>query len=203
MKQFVEHILKENYDECLSKSLINCHTKGLHSIMLIDKPEQRVRLFVTDKTHNMWTNKTINKDMSIAIHPHHCNVTLVHLDGQLFNKMYRFGDTSNFKLNTYSWQSPILGRDGHFRWQRNDYLSFLRDENLKLLKSRYMNANELHTVYIPKNSITSWVVIEGRENEESEPYCYSLNDLTKFDSSELYQKPTKKEFNRVIKLLNL
>ena len=205
MKDLISHVLKENYEECRSKSLINCHTKGLHSIMLIDKPEQRIRLFVTDSTHDLWKNSTINNKMSIAIHPHHCNLTIIQLDGVIDNLNYKLSETKGTSVITYLWKSGVLNEDGKFIkcYSANDKLLTISKETLYPGDKKYLKANDLHTVYVDKKAIASWIIIEGKEDINYQPYAYSLNNLEKFKSNGLYKKPTKKEFDKIINLLNI
>jgi len=205
MRNFIEHILKENYEECRSKSLINCHTKGLHSIMLIDKPEQRVRLFVTDSTHDLWKNSDINDKMSIAIHPHHCNLTIIPLNNIIHNLNYELSKTKGTPVTLFKWESGIINKKGKFIKCLIQDAKLLNGNREKLYpnESKYLKANDLHTVYVDKKAVASWLIIEGKEDKNYQPYAYSLNNLEKFNSNGLYKKPTKKEFNKIINLLNI
>lgn len=205
MKNFIKHILKENYEECRSKSLLNCHTKGLHSIMLIDKPEQRVRIFVTDRTHDLWRNLHIAYKMSIAIHPHHCNLTIISLDNIVHNLNYKLSKFKGTPVITYMWESGIINDNGKFIkcHTANNKLLTKSHEKLYPGESKYLKASDLHTIFVSKNQIASWLIIEGKEDKNYKPYAYSLNDLDNFNSKGLYKKPTKKEFNKIINLLNI
>src|SRR6478752_10393471 len=98
MKHLISHLIKNYLEEIVNKSLLHCHCKGLHSIMLLESPGKTIRLFISTPQSEMYKNlpETFNyekatgeslfhsKKMSIAFHPHHCNVTLHVINGCIF-----------------------------------------------------------------------------------------------------------------------
>lgn len=55
MKHLVRHAIKNDLDGIVARSLRNCHTKGLNSIVLLrDGKKSAVRLFVAHRDHDLW-----------------------------------------------------------------------------------------------------------------------------------------------------
>ena len=57
------------------KGLWNCHTKGLHSIVLDETDSLLTRVFFTTHEHDLWKNEYENP-RSIAIHGHHVDIKI-------------------------------------------------------------------------------------------------------------------------------
>ena len=59
-------------------ALMDCHVKGLLSIMLQDEPGNRIRMFYAMPDHQLYQRAgALNPAMTLAVHPHHCDITLV------------------------------------------------------------------------------------------------------------------------------
>lgn len=205
----VEHLVRHRIDAITNQSYLNCHVTGLHSIMLIDTPGQRVRLFYADTNHELWRNEPTRfkeKGLAIGFHPHHCDLTLKVVQGKVLNWVVtEIPNTQSTNrpliLNRYLHESAItqkgkisfslISRDHHFTTKRLAVIG----ETIAIR----LGANELHTVAVPEGESAAWLVMEGREDAEYDPFCYSNTDLEKVDFSKLYQKPTTRD---VIKILN-
>lgn len=89
MKDLIQHLWSENREEIVERSLRNCHAHNLDSIMLLDTPGRRIRLFVAHPGHDLWRNKPDEfkrgEKLSIAFHAHHCNITIKVITGALGN----------------------------------------------------------------------------------------------------------------------
>jgi hypothetical protein len=193
MKELITHLLKSNSKEIVDKSFLNCHVKGLHSIMLIDCPEKTVRMYITDNTHKMYKN--YSEPHTLSYHPHHCELTLHCVYGELTN--------IGMKI-----ENEHTGNDCHYydRWLYSSLISngkmgFVKDgSDLLRQKSSItlgvgdmisMQASDIHTVACPKGEWSAWMVYEGKENKNYVPYAWSNSDLSKIDNKGLYKKPTK------------
>jgi hypothetical protein len=172
-----------------SKSIRNCHAKGLHSILFDDTPGARLRCFIAMSDHDMYNNRD-GYPLSIAIHPHHCDVRLIPIFGEMCNMTpvyrYQLEDCVYYK---YKYDSPITGKQGKFtrvqQWSTKGCSLYL--SNKLLSHPIAMKAKEEHTVYVPEGRSAAWYVQEGDEDATYCNYCWSNTDLTKFDFSPLYQ----------------
>ena len=62
----------------------------------------------------------------------------------------------------------------------------------------YMDADEIHTIYVPKDEEAAWLVFEGKEDANYKPLVYSNHDLSNFNFDALYKKPTKDELRHLL-----
>lgn len=179
MKKLIRHLLQENEEEIVAKSFLNCHVEGLHSIMLLNSPSKTIRLYITDTNHKLTTN-------NLAIHPHHCNVTLHQIYGNMINCNYAV-EQGGIVYNKFEFSSGITGSLGFKK---------IGTEKLKLEKAYVLSpgdcvtlpAETLHTVECAKDKVSAWFVYEGRENPEYKPLCYSTKDEIVTDKNLLYIK---------------
>jgi len=199
MKNLIKHLVRENIDTIVDRSLLNCHATGLHSIMLIEKPEQTIRMFYTHDNHTLWKNNTVS-DFSLAIHSHHCNITLMQLFGRSFN-IDATKVSKGFELDTYLYQSEILtGKQGFTKKDKINVEFGIREVNEEGIA---LKADQLHTVYVPEGDKTAWIVVEGREDPNYDSLCYSNTDLTVPTLEQLYIKPSKEEILEHLAEMNL
>lgn len=183
MKGLLNHLLRQNWETILKKSLKNCHVRGLHSIMLIDSPGQTVRLYIAGRDHEMAGD-------NLALHPHHCNLTLEVVRGKINNIIYRTGRGDGYTRGKWLYQSQITTGKMGFT------LIDAADRSLCLDSSKHlrhgdvigMNASTIHTVKVDEGQVAAWFVYEGMEDTNYEPYCWANKDLSKFDTTGLYQK---------------
>lgn len=190
MKALVQHLIREQLPRITAGSLLNCHVVGLHSIMLLDTPEQRIRLFIASKEHELYKN-TPDTLGSLAAHPHHCNITLHCIMGGFTNLRYK--EVDNFLQNeveyvAYAYQSAILMGVGSFapaglrRSVRFDYETPIERGDVLALA-----ANVIHSVYVPRGREAAWFVYEGKEDATYTSLSYSDQDLTAASFDRLYQ----------------
>lgn len=195
MKVLIKHLLDNNIDEIVAKSYLNCHCIGLHSIMLLDSPEKTIRMYITTENHEMYED--IN--LPIAIHPHHCNLTLYCIKGEIFNYNFIKDDVYGTESKIWYYNSKIS--DGEMRFTKIGTTKII-EMDTELLKKRdsiLLEAKQLHTIKVEKGKINAWLVFEGREDKSYIPLCYTNTDLNNVDSSKLYIKPTIKEIKNLIK----
>lgn len=176
-------------DVLLEKSLINCHCLGMDSLVLKEGPNM-IRMFVARPEHTLWKNNpAADARFSVAMHRHHCDVTLQPITGEIYNVVMsgRPHDslTTTKLLRSYKYTSHILeGEKAGFKPVDDDglYIS-LRTERLTV--PRYMSADELHSVYVPARTAAAWYVWEGKENDRHNNVVYT-NDyhIERLDFSE-------------------
>jgi hypothetical protein len=89
-------------------------------------------------------------------------------------------------MGSWKYQSPILSPDrkGHFTSIDMRPLPITVGQ-YKLDQPTYMQADRMHSVFVPKGQTAAWFIWEGEENAKHNPICYSDTDLTDFDFSQL------------------
>jgi hypothetical protein len=182
-------------------SLVNCHVRGVDSIMFDDTPGKRIRVFVAGENHELCTNEPpFLFAMSAAIHPHHCNVTLDPHSGPIYNVIaYPSEGRAErvVKFLEFKFQSAINNAQGSFvltgQWKTLGAQSKLMTEPV------HMKANVLHTMWSPKGAKSAWFVYEHEEDTNYSNVAYSNWNLEKFSFQDFY-KPMSEDYLR--KLLN-
>lgn len=193
MKTLIRHLWRNNRDEIVARSCRNCHCRGLNSIMLIDKPGARVRIFFATENHELDQNGllTMGKHgLSVAFHPHHCNVTLHCIMGMFMN--WRVAPYNNeeehLTLTKFRYASKLAGASrASFQKLEEAKLCFCVSQWLRPGESEAMKATDLHTVNVETGQRAAWFVYEGQENPDYQPICYSNAALDEMDFGHLYQ----------------
>lgn len=186
----VHHLWRCNREEIVANSLANCHVPGLHSLVLLNRPTHRIRMFVATKFHQLYAN-TGAGPLSLGFHPHHCDITLERVAGELENLTLSedmAGVAVTARLSTFRFRSKILGHDPGFEpvsgpeWYWIEPTSL--DHESPTLELR---AADRHSVWVRKGGQAAWLVYEGAEDANFQPLCYSNQDLTRFDFKNLYE----------------
>ncbi len=165
------------------KNLLNCHSVGTHSFPISFEGNLYKRVFYAEATHNLWK---VNP-LEIAIHPHHVDIKITVLDGELYNCLY--GKSNHGKWwNRFIWDSVILNGTGGFKKDGHEKLKLISKTGYKKGESFVMKACELHTVFVKKNKKAVWFIEEEVPTCEYFPVNYSNTDLTKWSSAGLYQE---------------
>ena len=196
----IKHYLHTNRAEIVKKSLLNCHIAGLHSIMLLDCPGKTIRIYITDPDHQL------NTANGIALHPHHCSLTLDVVYGELGNSIFKIDNDNAFggvEYNRFIYESHINTGQMGFKLDGSDYLRVQKYKRLRTGDSCFMKASEIHTVSCPVNTSNAWIVYEGKNNPNYKPYAWSNKDLTKESSEGLYLKPNFYDIERLLWSVNL
>jgi hypothetical protein len=186
MRELIRHLWHNNREHVLRSSYMNCHARGLHSIMLLDDPGKRIRLFVTDRSHKCW-----KADEAIGYHAHHCAITIQAVHGWLENIVVGDADgpVQLQELGRYEYTSPIVSglTSGQFKRVGTTLFKGRKTELLRN-SSVEMRASEIHTVRVPRKEIAAWLVYEGREDPNYKPITWSRTDLEHFDWTGMYRR---------------
>lgn len=213
----ISHLLKNNLDEILRRSLLNCHVPGLHSIVFLESPGKTIRMFIADKDHELYKNeppfdRLERKDpMSLAFHSHHCNITIEMVQGSMTNYTITAGQggLDTFELYAYQYISKINNGKGGFERR---YIPIVKpifeiESSIQLsnpndygISSLYLRAHELHTVYVDRGRTAAWFVYEGLESADYQEECYSNDPNLEEDWTDegLYQPMEKKDLIRLL-----
>lgn len=162
------------------KNYLNCHTIGLHSFPIeLSNKGLFKRIFYANTNHHMW------KPIELAIHPHHVDIKITVLEGELFNPIYEL-DNNGDTFKKFLWNSHILNGKGGFEYLGKQGLKQV--SNIKYSKGEmvYMKACEMHTVQIEKGKICVWLIEESMPTCDYFPINYSKNDLENWDTTGLY-----------------
>ena len=176
------------------KSLLDCHSKGLHSFPVSFDNGLYKRIFYAEPSHLLWKIEPIE----IAIHPHHVDIKITVLDGTLYNCLYE-KDENGQVFNTYQWDSVILNGKGGFRLLGSDKLYLTSKNGYTVGETIFMKACELHTVFVEKGNKCAWLIEEEIPTCEYFPINYSNSDLTKWTSKGLYRECSERTKNKYIK----
>lgn len=183
LKSYLQHQLGRALRGEITNGLHNCHVEGLDSIMFHAEPGNRVRMFVTaDGVHDLWRNKALNYShhLSLAIHPHHCDVRFVGIHGDVRNHVYAVVPDPAGLLQEMDYTSGVLHGTGVLTpTGRRGTGILIREERLNTNPA--MVANEMHTISAP-NGHCAWLVIEGQEDPAYKSVCWTNAyepDLTK------------------------
>jgi hypothetical protein len=204
MKHYIKHIIQNNLQEVVEKSLLNCHIIGLHSIMISDASDRMIRLYIADKGHQLHKNLPINYEngLSVGFHSHHCDLSLHCIKGKIFNWVVEEADTG-FELTKYNYSSKITSDEMGFTNTGKSYLTttsevWITEENMLT-----MGAKQIHTVGCDKDSFNAWLVYQGKEDKTYTSYCWSNANLEKEKGENLYLKPTETQVLELLRKCDL
>jgi hypothetical protein len=187
---------EDDIEAIAAKSIINCHALGVDSILFADTPSARVRAFIANPYHTLWRNYgSHGHSLSVALHPHHCDVVLKRIFGTIWN-IKPVGAIAGRRFSAHKYVSPIT--TGHGSFVRadpgDDILGRLTYTEMNH-QSISMKASEEHTIYVPHGSSAAWWVCEGDDDPNYNGLCYSDDDLERFDFAPLY-KPMSVDYLR-------
>lgn len=198
----LKHLVKDNFQDIVESSYLNCHVKGVHSYMLIDYPGRSVRVFYATAQHDLGKNiaAAVNRSsnaepMSVAFHSHRRNLTLEVIQGTLTN-ITAFEDDGCYDpqiLNKFKYESRIL--DGKMKFVKKGKGKLANKGPQKLNKGDYLHlpAQYFHTVAVDPYTTCAWLVFEGAEDPGYTSECYSNADLENISDEGLYIKPTEQQ----------
>lgn len=173
--ELLRHVVQTDPTRVASKSYLNCHVKGMHSVMLVDCPGALVRMFIATPDHEMWKNTPGNSGevMSLGYHAHRTELTLHLARGRMSNIIgqvpvgwYQINNTR--QVSAYRYVSKIMDREGGGKFEKQDNISLLMEghvNNMSPGDTAYMPADMLHTVYVPRGEAAAWFVYEGKEDK--------------------------------------
>lgn len=167
----VLNLLQQASDEDLMLSRKNCHIKGLHSIVLYkDKFDRLLRLYLTDRKHQMGNNMKDNLVINLGVHNHRYDLQLTSVHGKALNITYRITDnrSSNLRADCYKFYDKDT-------FEKQDRV-FLKKGKVTLIDNIFMDKNTPHTVYVPYGNTASWLVQEGFEMRDH-TMLYTNSDL--------------------------
>lgn len=214
MRALIEHLWRTNRAEIVAGSRRNCHVTGVHSVMLSHVPGRTIRFYLADWYHTLWQNTLVNgQRMSVAFHPHHCELTLHTVLGSFCNwsiseamqdDRFRHSPQPAYQLSRYLFDSKLQGGKGDFTLEETSVgLEHYGDDKVKEGESLYLPAHRIHTVRVQKEERAAWLVYEGAGDPDYRPICYSNADLRGFNPEGLYQPTEEAEVRRWLRIAGL
>lgn len=202
--------MKINEALLFERSLLNCHTKGLHSFIFEENKGFLTRLFVTDSSHDLWKNhcglRALSWDeLSIAVHPHHVNIKVSPVYGEIWNVLLTKEKCNAYPINLfkYIYNSQILNERGGFEKIDNEDI-YIKDYIPLSFPNYYnMKSSDLHTVFVERGKITAWIIEESLTTSSYDNITYSNADLTKWTPEGLYIKPTEQQIREILNTVNI
>lgn len=183
--------------------------------MIHESPGQTIRLYVAEAGHDLDNNYPDESgkpttSQTLSFHPHHCNLTLIPIMGQVMNWTARkfcnrcdAGREDFFNARKYLYQSKINA----------GFIKFVEVDDVRLITMStdvitpctavHMPADLIHTVACPKDRTSAWFVLEGKEDVSYQPVCYSTSRPDQHNYDNLYKKCTEKDVRRILKLADL
>jgi hypothetical protein len=123
----------------------------------------------------------------VAIHPHHVDIKITVLEGELFNPIYKIDCGGEGDLyQKFKWSSIIKNGTGGFEKLGYERLTEISRKSYTTGQSFTMQACEMHTVFINKGEICVWLIEESVPTCEYFPINYSPYNLTKWSPLGLY-----------------
>ena len=184
----------------ISASLINCHAAGMDSIVFKESAPM-IRAFVARPEHNLWMNTTtLESNLSVAIHMHRQDITMVPIFGEIANVHPDFR-YNHFLFHAYQYDSQILDGKGGFGSVNENIRAGLIA--MPLLMPTFLGGSVFHTVYVPKGQSAAWLICEGAKNAGYSSVCFT-NDgaLEQADFSQLYQPMTQERLAEDMALIS-
>lgn len=198
----IRHLWENNREEVLGSSFMHCHVGGLHSVVLLDQPGKRIRLFVAAYGHQLWKNSAASEQLSLGYHRHHCDLRLVGVRGHFVNRTASLagggGWRCDLRLNRYEYGSRLLGAKAGFRLLGHDTFTGQGHALISPGDCVAMRAQDIHTVYVDEGCVAAWLVFEGAEDPEYRPVTWSNDDLTTWSAGGLYEPMTEEQAERCL-----
>jgi hypothetical protein len=201
MKILVQGLVQNNLAEIVANSYLNCHVRGMHSIVLYTSPGDSLRLFVATPDHELHLNRRTSLG-SLAAHAHHCDVTLQCNTGFFVNLDYAL-DRYIGEFKPFQYQSHIHTGKGGFISVKGASAYPTDHKLVKAGETLALKARDIHSVSVVRGQGASWFVREDAEDPGYVPLAYSTQDLTQSKWEGLYQRPTAEQVLELLQSVGL
>lgn len=160
------------------KGIRDCHVPGLHSIVLREGHDGLLtRVYLAERDHKLNFNGTPNKNMTLGIHGHRTGIRITGLLGVMVNHTYEThpGGNGAFEIERCTYDSKIKGGSGTLIRGEQTTLYRADSTELRPWSRTWMEASELHTVWVPMGLRASWLIDEYPADAAHDPSCYTMN----------------------------
>lgn len=184
------------------KSLMDCHTPGVDSIVLYDGDDGMIRFFVAHEfCHGLGHLYNEEGHFTIGVHNHKYEIAKIALDNPFINVTTRCVppsyDGPKQSMYEYGFRSAL--KTGEIGVERYGLLDVAAMEPDLILPGQcvVMDPSDLHTVMASGGFTTSWMVIEGPE-VVIDPLIYSPRDDLALSKVGLYRPMNEDQARRAI-----
>ena len=207
-----------DFKKIAERSCKNCHAKNVTSIMLEERPQYEMRVFLAEDQHELWCNNPLGAPhipMSIGFHNHWGEVSLLRLRGEVYNVSAWFPnpdgaiaienggngfDIVQLMMFGYTWSPALASLDGKqgsgrftldskFELEVGDHTPLHRLDDWKSLGSA-----EYHSVYAQPHETPVWAVRTTGINYLHDKRCYTNSSkLEQWDVKGYYLPITPEE----------
>ena len=215
MNALIAHFLANDTPCILRHSSRNCHVQGLHSVMFREHNGFGLRLYVVTDDHLIWRNQRHgipSTPMISGFHPHHSNLMLHCVHGEIVNK--RAGllvghnhqeDEYTQKLRRYKFDKSVEDKEIEtgFVFEGFDYVRSISDITLTAGSFLSMTSKDMHTIYVDRNQTAAWFVYNGQPDPDYVPLLWSNAELHKIDNDQLYLPMSDNELVSLLAIAKL
>lgn len=195
---------EELADYLMKSTLMNCHAKGLHSIVLNQAENGAlIRVFVAEENHNLYLNVP-GEMMSIGFHNHSRHLALVNLLGNAKNIIAKpcTSADAQMDLDEYSFKSKIKTGAEINIIEKTGIRIPVRFEEQNLTSKVLLLGAELHTIYVPEGEKAVWLIVEGNPLQNYTGNMYTSHLDPQLDQDALmYLRPSQIDFCRIFHIL--
>lgn len=188
---FLYHHLDRARRGEITNAISHCHVRGLTSIMLHEAPGNCIRLFVAWADHEMHWSCDMAEPMPLAIHGHRTAISLVGLFGGAASIVYEKREGAPLFEACRFGSQIVDGEASLVPLDRREPLAEFRSRLLSFGSDQYLEADEMHTVTVPRGERAAWLVIEGEATEDPSSICYTNNPV--WNPQGLYQNASRLE----------
>ncbi len=215
MNALIAHFLANDRPAILQHSSQNCHVHGLHSIMLQEGYGFGMRLYVVTDDHMLWRNQRHGiplTSMVSGFHPHHSNLTLHCIRGEIVNKRAEIligesyaEDDYTRKLRRYRFDKSVEDKDVEtgFVLEGYDYVRSTKDVVLTAGAFVSMMSKEMHTIHVEQGQTAAWFVYNGQPDSDYVPLLWSNAELHKIENDQLYLPMSAHGLDRLLAIAGL
>ncbi len=153
----------------------------------------------------MWKNFPeyySDNSMSVAFHPHHCNLTLQCVKGRFLNWELK-ESSAGIYIQKFKYQSKITKGKLKFKSEGYSYLATTDYRWVNEGDSISMPAHQIHTVACEYDKWSAWLVYEGTEDKNYSSSCWSNSNPNEQVFENLYLKPTKQQIVNLLQEVGL
>lgn len=213
----IQKLILDNKGLLLEKSQLNYGVMGLHSIVISQTNNRFTHLMITDETHEMWYNHfgllgEINAPITMPIQGGKNNLKLVPLFGCLWlhlfkktrkkeNRIYPPEEQLYFK---HIWKNPtdfpnVCG----YELKGQEVLTYNYGKLLNVNDDFPLKNTDLFSLYVEKNNVAAWLMVEMQGEGLYDRLTYSNADLTQWDCKNFYQKATPQTITDLLNKIDL
>ena len=197
MKDFIQHIVKENLTQIAADSYFNYGVRGLHMIKLVDTPTKGLRLFIAESNNMMQHSMPLHYSNGITY-------PFQHYQRNFKTKCIQ-GYVSVWTVEESNDQIALLTNEYKLTENEDgDYVYVMNRQHVGLQTKTVYNLQPGQTVNLSGNALynfgtrfgaqSAWFVYEGRENKTDYVFYTNKDNLTADDGFPgMYSKVTAKD----------